>query len=154
MDRPRISGYQSVRYPGRNQADIIGVINNLPILTKLGGGCLIVGKFVGLLAIPAVFIPSLHSLGIILIITWGSLVFTSIVFCSYEHFREKKVGRNEGQKMALIQELLAENPDLRRELATTLEREINLRNHQEEIYGEDEDYELRKVVHLQLGRHH
>ena len=153
MNRPRISGYQPVHGSGQNQADLAGIISKLPTLTKIGGGCLIAGKFVGLLAIPAVFIPALHSIGIILIITWGSLVFASIVLCSYEHFRQKKTSGSREQKLALIQELLAESPNLREELASTLELEEAYRNNSATSREDDEDYELPKVIQLHLGSH-
>ncbi|NPA25959.1 MAG: hypothetical protein GXO34_09050 [Deltaproteobacteria bacterium] len=141
MNKPSVRGYQPAYGPhARQQTDIISIIASIPPLTRVGGLCLIAGKFVGLLAIPAVFIPSLNAIGIILVITWGALVFTAIVLCSYEHFRSRKV-ENETEKMALIKELIAENPSLREQLSESLKSND----------GEPEDEELyarRKVIHL------
>ena len=142
MERPRVRGYRPVYGPAaQKQTDIISIIATIPPLTRVGGVCLIAGKFVGLLAVPAVFIPSLHSIGIILVITWGALVFTSIVLCSYEHFRSTKV-ESKTEKIALIQGLIAENPDLREELINSLESDENPESKWEE------DYERCKVIHL------
>ncbi len=122
MNRQQITGYQPANRTSGREVDVSGIISGLPTLTKIGGACLIAGKFVGLLAIPAVFIPALHSIGIILVITWGALVFTSIILCSYEHFR-KKDHETTQEKVLLLQKLLKENPALIEELTMDLEQE-------------------------------
>ena len=141
MNNPQVRGY---RNPYRNLSpiDVGNFIEKIPHFTKIGGVCLITGKFVGLLAIPAAFIPSLNSIAIILVITWGALVFTSIALCSYEHFREKKV-ETEAEKMAYINQLISDNPTLREQLASTLEQ-----NRDAKKYTIEEHYESQKVVHM------
>ncbi len=143
MNRPRVRGYQPVYNSSlQKQTDIISIVSSIPPLTRVGGVCLIAGKFVGLLAIPAVFIPSLQSIGIILVITWGALVFTAIVLCSYEHFRNQKID-TETAKMSLIQEMISTSPELREQLLESLESESDSRESEPE-----EEYERCKVVHL------
>lgn len=139
MQRAQVRGYS---YPQKN-LDINGIgamISKTPPLTQMGAVCLICGKFFGLLAIPAVFIPELNCLAIFLVCTWGGLVFSAIALCSYEHFREKKVD-NEAEKLAFISELLHENPGLREQLKDDpglLERSYEL----------DEACQSRQVIRL------
>ena len=116
-----VTGYRNHRAP-LNVNDLEKIINQVPVLTKLGGACLVCGKFVGVLAIPAVFIPELNSLAIFLVISWGGLVFTSIALCSYEHFRKKSVQTDE-EKLALINDLIYENPNLRHQLEQEIEHD-------------------------------
>lgn len=141
MSRPKVRGYVTQK----NSLDITEVgkiINDIPKLTKLGGICLVTGKFVGVLAIPAVFIPALNSLAIFLVITWGGLVFTSIALCSYEHFRDKNICNN-SDKIAVVKQMILENQDLREHLANA----IQLDNPADKPASEDY-YESRKVVNL------
>ena len=116
-----VTGYRNHRAP-LNVDDLGKIVNQIPVLTKLGGACLVCGKFVGVLAIPAVFIPGLNSLAIFLVVCWGGLVFTSIALCSYEHFRKKSVQTDE-EKLALINDLIYENPNLRFQLEQEIEEE-------------------------------
>ena len=121
MNQPLISGYRPPNERPLNQANFSEIVKQLPIRTKIGGSCLIAGKFVGLLAIPTVFIPSLHIFGIILVIIWGGLVFTAITLCTYEHFHSTQCKSDEKKQLDLIQNLLATNPTLRQELSQTLQ---------------------------------
>ncbi|MBN2808292.1 MAG: hypothetical protein JXR80_02235 [Deltaproteobacteria bacterium] len=146
MSRPQVRGYKN-SYSSLNITDIGKIIEEIPTLTKLGGVCLVTGKFVGILAIPAVFIPALNSLAIFLVITWGGLVFTSIALCSYEHFREKKICTDQ-EKIALVKQLLSENQDLREHLASTLQNDAPANKYQLEDH-----YESRKVINLNSRIH-
>ncbi|HDS16977.1 MAG TPA: hypothetical protein ENN66_10330 [Proteobacteria bacterium] len=141
MSRPRVRGYN---HPGQDLKidDIASLISKVPPLTQLGALCLISGKFVGLLAIPVVFIPALNSLAIFLVITWGGLVFTSIALCSYEHFREKKTS-TEKEKLDLINNLIDESPSLRTMLVDELQSA-----HNSDSMKHDEFREHRKVIQL------
>ncbi|MBN2705991.1 MAG: hypothetical protein JXR89_06095 [Deltaproteobacteria bacterium] len=144
MERPQVRGYSR---PSHNleARDFATIISKVPPLTQMGAVCLICGKFVGLLAVPAVFIPALNSLAIFLVCSWGGLVFCAIALCSYEHFREKKVSDNQ-EKMALISELLHENPGLRHQLKDELEEEEQRR------YQLDEPCETSRVIRLYQQR--
>jgi hypothetical protein len=123
MNQISVSRYGH-RQPRLQAKDFENMFNQTPVLTRLGGACLVCGKFVGLMAIPAVFIPALNSIAIFLVITWGGLVFTCIALCSYEHFRKKSIQTN-SEKLELINDLVFENPDLRRQLTDRLGEEIN-----------------------------
>ncbi|HDS15162.1 MAG TPA: hypothetical protein ENN66_00750 [Proteobacteria bacterium] len=101
-------------------AGFIEIIQKIPTLTKIGAIFLVMGKFIGVLAIPAAFIPSLNVLVIPLIVTWGSFVFLSIALCSVDHFRRKKLQSN-ADKMELISAMIDETPELRERLQAELE---------------------------------
>ena len=132
-------GYQPQR---RNLEinDITSMINKTPALTQMGAVCLICGKFVGLLAIPCVFIPELNCLAVFLLCSWGGLVFSSIALCSYEHFREKKID-GEQEKLAFISDLLHERPELKKHLADSLQEE-------EPKYELEDVCQSQKVIRL------
>ncbi len=123
MNKVSVSGYKTYRKPLQAK-DFETMFNQTPVLTRVGGACLVFGKFVGLLAIPAIFIPALHSVAIFLVIFWGGLVFTCIALCSYEHFRKKNVATDK-DKLELISGLVLENRDLRRQLADKQEEKID-----------------------------
>ena len=57
MNRPQIRGYRTP-YKPLEISDIGNIIEQIPTLTKIGGICLVTGKFAGVLAIPAIFIPA------------------------------------------------------------------------------------------------
>ena len=76
-------------YQNDDPADMLEVIQKIPTLTKIGAICLVMGKFMGIMAIPAAFIPSLNVLVVPLIIIWGSFVFLSVALCSVDHFRKR-----------------------------------------------------------------
>ncbi len=80
-------GYQAI---GNEPADFLAVIHAISPMTRVGALCFIFGKFMGILAIPAAFIPALNLFVIPLVIIWGSMVFTAIVLCSVDHYRKKK----------------------------------------------------------------
>ncbi len=80
-------GYQAI---GNEPADFITVIQSISPLTRVGALCFIFGKVMGILAIPAAFIPSLNLFVVPLVIIWGSMVFTAIILCSADHYRKKK----------------------------------------------------------------
>ncbi|MCD6292926.1 MAG: hypothetical protein J7M09_05660 [Deltaproteobacteria bacterium] len=78
-------------YQNDSSTDVIGLIQSIPTLTKLGAVFLVLGKFMGIMAIPAAFIPELNLLVVPLLIAWGGFVFISIVLCSVDHFQKKKL---------------------------------------------------------------
>lgn len=90
-------GYQS-----NESTDIFELIQSIPTLTKIGAICLVLGKFFGVMAIPAAFIPALNILVVPLVIAWGSFVFFAIALCSVDHFKKKKL---ESQKKTVEPEL-------------------------------------------------
>lgn len=111
-----VKGYQ-VHPSQPDDVDFRDVLKNISPLTKVGAGCFIAGKLFGILAIPAVFIPSLNIFAIPLIICWGSLILTTIVVCSFDHFViSKKKSEAAQSKAAEVQTWLAENPDIREEI--------------------------------------
>jgi len=120
-----VKGYQG--HPLQpDDVDFRDVLKNISPLTKVGAGCFIAGKLFGVLAIPAVFIPSLNIFAIPLIICWGSLIFTTIVVCSFDHFVISKRNAEASQsKAAEVQTWLAEHPDLREEILADLIQEQN-----------------------------
>lgn len=81
-------------YQNDESADILEIIQKIPTLTKIGAVCLVMGKFFGIMAIPAAFIPALNILVIPLVITWGGLVFLAVALCSVDHFQKKKLEEN------------------------------------------------------------
>ncbi|MEA1923432.1 MAG: hypothetical protein U9N63_12345 [Pseudomonadota bacterium] len=85
---------RSYGYQNDESTDIIELIQSIPTLTKLGAIFLVMGKFMGIMAIPAAFIPSLNMLVIPLVIAWGGLVFISIILCSVDHFQKKRLEAN------------------------------------------------------------
>ncbi len=105
-----------------NSTDILENIQKIPTLTKIGAICLVMGKFFGILAIPAAFIPSLNILVVPLIIVWGSFVFVSIALCSVDHFRKKKLESNK-EKMDVISSMIEESPELKDQLLHELDQQ-------------------------------
>lgn len=119
-----VRGYQR---PAGNQHDdgdgFKQVLKQITPLTKVGAVCFVIGKLTGVLAIPAVFIPSLNALALPLIICWGSFVFTTIILCSVDHFvvRKRRVTA-EHARAEEIQTWLMENPDLREQIMAEIEQ--------------------------------
>jgi hypothetical protein len=118
-----VKGYRD-QTPQHEDTDFRDVLKGISPLTKVGAGCFVAGKLFGILAIPAVFIPSLNILAIPLIVCWGSLIFTTIVVCSFDHFVINKKNAEASQsKAAEVQTWLAEHPDLREEILADLLQE-------------------------------
>ncbi len=118
-----VKGYQA-QTPQHEDTDFRDVLKGISPLTKVGAGCFVAGKLFGILAIPAVFIPSLNIFAIPLIVCWGSLVFTTIVVCSFDHFVISKRNAEASQNKAVeVQTWLAEHPDLREEILADLLQE-------------------------------
>jgi|GEM_PF-1754329 uncharacterized membrane protein (DUF106 family) len=118
-----VRGFQSPT-PRHQDMDFIDILKNITPLTKIGALCFIAGKIFGVMAIPAVFIPSLNMFAIPLIICWGSLVVTTIVLCSVDHFIISKKRAAETQsKAAEVQSWLAEHPDIREQILAELREE-------------------------------
>ena len=109
-------------YQRNESADMLEIIEKIPTLTKIAAICLVMGKFFAILAIPAAFIPSLNVLAVPLIIIWGSMVFLSIVLCSVDHFRKKKLETNQ-EKMDAISAMIEESPQLRDQLLDELDQQ-------------------------------
>jgi len=72
------------------------IIQSISFLTKLGALSLITGKIFMLVAVVGIFVPALSAYAIPCTIIWGSLVFTSIILCSVDHYitRRKNVAGN------------------------------------------------------------
>ena len=76
------------------------IIQSISFLTKLGALSLITGKIFMLVAITGIFVPALNAYAIPCTIIWGSLVFTSIILCSVDHYitRRKNAAGTEVEK--------------------------------------------------------
>ena len=112
MSPSQIRSYsRNYGYQNDDAADMLEIIQRIPTLTKIGAILLVMGKFMGIMAIPAAFIPSLNVLVFPLIIAWGGLVFLSITLCSVDHFRKKKLETNQ-EKVSKISANLEETPQL------------------------------------------
>ena len=88
-------------------ADFLEIIQKIPTLTKMGAICLVMGKFMGVMAIMVAFIPELNILVAPLVIAWGSFVLIAIVLCSTDHFRQKKLAESK-QTKTITNKLLTE----------------------------------------------
>lgn len=116
-----VRGYQSPTLQPQDK-DFIDILKSITPLTKIGAACFVAGKLFGVLAIPAVFIPALNMFAIPLIICWGSLIATTIVLCSVDHFIISKKRASETQnKAAEVQSWLAEHPDIREQILEELQ---------------------------------
>ncbi len=84
----------------KEKTSYMEIIQSISFLTKLGALCLIAGKFFMLIAITGIFVPTLNAYAIPCTIIWGSLVFTSIVLCSTDHYitRRKNAAGTEVEK--------------------------------------------------------
>ena len=109
-------------YKDDESGDIFELIQSIPTLTKIGAICLVLGKFMGVMAIMVAFIPSLNILVIPLIFAWGSLVLVSIALCSVDHFRKKKLESNK-EKMETIATMVQESPKLQDQVMDELHNE-------------------------------
>jgi len=85
---------RSYRAIGNEPADFIAIIQSISPLTRVGALCFVFGKLMGILAIPAAFIPALNAFVVPLVIIWGSMVFTAIILCSVDHYRKKRAGNS------------------------------------------------------------
>ena len=101
---------------------IFELIQSIPTLTKIGAICLVLGKFFGIMAIPAAFIPSLNILVVPLIFAWGSFVFVAIALCSVDHFKKKKLENNQ-EKLDAVAAMIQEAPELRDQILHELDQE-------------------------------
>ena len=97
--------------PTPDAADFLETIQKIPVLTKIGALCLIMGKFFGVMAIPAAFIPALNILVIPFIVAWGGFVFIAIALCSVDHFHHKKLATSE-DKLVTITDAAETAPQL------------------------------------------
>ena len=112
MSPSQIRSYsRSYGYQNDESKDIIELIQSIPTLTKIGAIFLVMGKFMGIMAIPAAFIPSLNILVVPLIVSWGGFVFISIVLCSVDHFQKKKLEANK-EKVSPTSATIVELPQL------------------------------------------
>ncbi len=106
---------RSYDYQNDESTDIIELVQSIPTLTKIGALFLVMGKFMGIMAIPAAFIPALNILVVPLIIAWGGLVFVSIILCSVDHFQKKKLEANQ-EKIDTITTTIEETSQLKDQL--------------------------------------
>lgn len=108
-----------------DDADFFEMVQKIPTLTKMGAVCLVVGKFMGIMAITVAFIPALNLLVVPLVVAWGGFVFISIVLCSTDHFRRKKLAENK-EKLAAVTDITAEIPELQEQLLQELKEQENV----------------------------
>jgi len=113
---------RSYDYQDNDSTDIFELIQSIPTLTKIGAICLVLGKFFGVMAIPAAFIPALNILVVPLIFAWGSFVFFAIALCSVDHFKKKKLG-SQKEKQAEVTAMIEETPELRDQILHELNQE-------------------------------
>lgn len=97
--------------PATDATDFLEIIQNIPVLTKIGALCLVMGKFFGIMAIPAAFIPALNILVIPFVVAWGGFVFIAIALCSVDHFYHKKLATSD-DKLVTITEVPETAPQL------------------------------------------
>lgn len=97
--------------PTPDAGDFLDMVQKIPVLTKVGALCLIMGKFFGVMAIPAAFIPALNILVVPFIVAWGGFVFIAIALCSVDHFHHKKLATRE-DKLVTITEVPETAPQL------------------------------------------
>ncbi|MEA2107873.1 MAG: hypothetical protein U9P07_00420 [Pseudomonadota bacterium] len=85
--------------PGKKTSSM-EIIQSISFLTKLGALCLITGKVFMLVAVAGIFVPTLNAYAIPCTIIWGTLVFTSIILCSVDHYiaRRRSVAGGEIEK--------------------------------------------------------
>ena len=109
--------YSQMRTYSRYQAtykqpkDFIEIIRSISPLTRVGALCFVFGKLMGILALPAAFIPSLGMFVVPLVIIWGSLVFTAIVLCSIDHYRKKRIESQEAHTRLDLQDIKPKHTD-------------------------------------------
>ncbi|MBN2332200.1 MAG: hypothetical protein JXO49_00740 [Deltaproteobacteria bacterium] len=106
-----------------HETDFKDLLKSISPLTKIGAVCFVIGKLTGVLAIPAVFIPSLNAFAIPLIICWGTLILATIVICSVDHFvvKKRQLG-SEQAKAEEVQSWLADHPELREQILAELQQ--------------------------------
>ena len=109
-------------YQNDESTDIFELIQSIPTLTKIGAICLVLGKCFGIMAIPAAFIPALNILVFPLIFAWGSLVVISIVLCSVDHFKKKKL-ENSKEKLETATAMIHAAPELHDQILHELDQE-------------------------------
>ncbi|MBN2332199.1 MAG: hypothetical protein JXO49_00735 [Deltaproteobacteria bacterium] len=76
-------------YAGDSKPSAMEIVQSISFLTKLGALCLLTGKIFMVVAIAAVFIPALNAYAIPCTIIWGTLVSTTIILCSVDHYTKK-----------------------------------------------------------------
>lgn len=84
-----VPAYGSYGSP-KEKISYMEIIQSISFLTKLGALCLITGKFFMIIAVAGIFVPALSAYAVPCTIIWGSLVFTSIVLCTTDHYIAKR----------------------------------------------------------------
>jgi len=97
----------------RGDIDYKNILESITPLTKIGIVIFIIGKIIGIMAVPAVFIPTLQMFAIPLIICWSSCIIVTIVICTYDHFKKTNQDYKGKDKIEQIKKWLNENPDLK-----------------------------------------
>jgi hypothetical protein len=69
-------------------------MQHVGILTKIGTLCLVIGKLFMIVAVAAIFVPGLQAWAVPGLVVWGSLVTTTIILCTVDHYlvSPKKTG--------------------------------------------------------------
>jgi len=73
-------------YFPQKRASASEILQHVSFLTKLGALTLLCGKFFMFMAIAGIFVPALNAYAITCTIIWGSLVMTTIILCSVDHY--------------------------------------------------------------------
>jgi len=97
----------------RGDIDYKNILESITPLTKIGIVIFIIGKIIGIMAVPAVFIPTLQMFAIPLIICWSSCIIVTIGICTYDHFKKTNQDYKGKDKIEQIKKWLNENPDLK-----------------------------------------
>jgi hypothetical protein len=116
------------RYQGtyKQPKDFIEIIRSISPLTRVGALCFVFGKLMGILALPAAFIPSLSMFVVPLVIIWGSMVFTAIVLCSIDHYHKKRNESQEAHTKLSHQDIGPNHTDNEKDEVTFIPLKINL----------------------------
>ena len=122
-----VRGYQKTVDSYYNDIDFKTVYENITPLTRLGIVIFIIGKIIGIMAVPTVFIPSLNMLAVPMIIMWGGCMMITIAVCSYDHFHNnKKIPEENQDKAEQIKKWLHDNPELKETIFSDL-NSINIK---------------------------
>lgn len=72
------------------------VMQNVGVLTKIGALCLVTGKLFMIVSVAAVFVPGLQAWAVPCLVVWGSLVTTTIILCTVDHYLVNPKGAGTG----------------------------------------------------------
>ena len=97
----------------KNDINYKNILETITPLTKIGIVIFIIGKIIGIITVPVVFIPTLQMFAVPLIVCWGTCVIVTIIICSYDHFKKPKQNYDNENKIEQIKKWIHDNPDLK-----------------------------------------